>query len=139
MSDSISREDAIAQLWENATLSWKLKGKQKDIYDHFTKSEDDIVTCLISRQFGKSFTLCLIAVETCLRTPGAIVKYACPTQKMVERVMKRRVKDIIIDCPEHLKPEWKSQEKTTHPGLCAQAEIGISLPTNSTLCGNTHN
>jgi len=106
-----TREEAIERLWHEGKLFWKLKGKQKDIYDHFTNTEDDISACLISRQFGKSFTLCLMAIELCLTKPGAIVKYACPKQKMVERIIKPRIKDIIIDCPEHMKPEWKSQDK----------------------------
>lgn len=107
----ISKEDAIRELWFAGELRWKLKGKQKDIYDHFVNNKDDISACLISRQFGKSFTLCLVATELCIKKPGAIVKYACPTQKMVERVIKPRMRDIITDCPDELKPEWKAQEK----------------------------
>ena len=102
---------AIKKLWEMGELSWKLLGKQLDIYDHFTKSDRDIEACLISRQFGKSFTLCLIAVELCIRFPNAIVKYACPVQKMVERIIIPRIKEIIADCPEHLKPEWRANSK----------------------------
>lgn len=106
-----SKEEAIVQLWKQGKLFWKLKGKQRDIYDHFTNTEEDISACLISRQFGKSFTLCLIAIELCILKPGAIVKYACPKQKMVERIIKPRVMEIIKDCPEDMKPEWKSQDK----------------------------
>ena len=105
------KQDAIDKLWRKGILHWKLKGKQKQIYDHFRNGEDDIVSCMISRQFGKSFAMCLIAIETCIETPGAIVKYACPTQKMVQRVIIPRVKDIIADCPVDMKPEWKTQEK----------------------------
>ena len=107
----LTESAAIAKLWEAGYLQWKLRGRQKDIYDHFTETQYDISTCLISRQFGKSFTLCLIAVEFCLNNPGSIIKYACPTQKMVERIIKPRIKEIIQDCPKELKPEWKTQEK----------------------------
>lgn len=58
-----------------------------------------------------SYTLCAIAIEVCLQKPNAIVKYACPQQKMVKRIIYPRVREIIEDCPEHLKPEWKEQEK----------------------------
>lgn len=108
----LTEAQAIEMLWRQGKLFWKLKGKQKDIYDHFTMTEDDISACLISRQFGKSFTLCLIAIELCIQKPGAIVKYACPKQKMVERIIKPRIKEIIKDCPDDMKPEWKTQEKT---------------------------
>lgn len=108
---AMTKEQAVIKLWEAGKLSWKLQGKQKDIYNHFNDTEDDIAACLISRQFGKSFTLCLMAIELCIKQPGAIVKYACPKQKMVERIIKPRVREIIADCPEHMKPEWKTQEK----------------------------
>jgi hypothetical protein len=108
----ITKQEAIERLWRAGVLSWKLKGKQQLIYDHFKNAKDDIVSCLISRQFGKSFVLLVIATETCVNKPGAIVKYACPTQKMVERIIKPRMRLIIEDCPDDMKPEWKSQEKT---------------------------
>ena len=52
-----------------------------------------------------------MAIELCISKPGAIVKYACPKQKMVERIIKPRIREIIADCPEEMKPEWKSQDK----------------------------
>ena len=107
----LTEEEAIEALWREGILSWKLKGNQKEIYKHFKDTEDDISACLISRQYGKSFTLCVMATEVCISKPGSIVKYACPQQKMVERVIKPRMREIISDCPDDMKPEWKTQEK----------------------------
>jgi hypothetical protein len=111
MAKKMTEEEAIDALWREGILSWKLKGNQKEIYKHFNNTGDDISACLISRQYGKSYTLCVMAIETCLLKPGAIVKYACPQQKMVERVIKPRIREIIANCPEDMKPEWKTQEK----------------------------
>jgi len=108
---TLTREGAIEALWRQGKLSWKLKGKQREIYDHFNNTDDNISACLISRQFGKSFTLCLMAIELCLNKPGAVIKYACPTQKMVVGIIKKRIGEIIRDCPDEVKPEWKTQEK----------------------------
>ena len=107
----ISKDEAKKLLWLQGSLAWKLKGKQRDIYDHFNNTTDNISACLISRQFGKSFTLCLMAIELCLNKPGAVIKYACPTQKMVVGIIKKRIGEIIRDCPDEIKPEWKTQEK----------------------------
>lgn len=104
-------QKAKDDLWEAGILSWKLKGKQKNIYDHFKNSEDELIPCLISRQFGKSFTMCLIAVEQCITKPNSVVKYVCPTSKMVVNVMMPRVRDVVEDCPDHLKPHWYPSEK----------------------------
>ena len=92
-------------------LVWKLKGKQKIIYDHFKNNERDLIPCLISRQFGKSFTLCVLALELCIRKPNAIIKYICPTSKMVLNVMVPRIREIIADCPEEIRPVWFGSEK----------------------------
>lgn len=105
------KKAAIKKLWEMGELSWKLKGKQKDIYDNIVNAIDDVITILVSRRFGKSFVNCLRAVEVCLKTPDAIVKYACPKQKMVSTIIKPIMRLILKDCPDHLKPEWKSQDK----------------------------
>lgn len=104
-------KQAKEDLWEEGILSWKLKGKQKDIYDHFKNTDYDISSCLISRRFGKTYTMCVIALEVCLTIPKAVVKYVCPTSKMVVNVMYPTVREIIEDCPEELKPRWYPSEK----------------------------
>lgn len=102
---------AIRKLWELGNLSWKLKGKQINIYNDIKNAVYDVSCILVSRRFGKSFTNCLVAVEECLKTDNAIVKYACPKQRMVTTIIKPIMREILRDCPEHLKPEWKSQDK----------------------------
>lgn len=107
----ITKEQAIDRLWRASNLSWKLKGSQIDIYNYFKNSDKDINAVLCSRRLGKTFTMCVIAVETCLETPKAVVKYVCPTSKMVVNVMQPTVRDIIEDCPDDLKPHWYPSEK----------------------------
>ena len=102
---------AKEDLWREGILSWKLQGKQKDIYSHFKNLNTDIIPVLISRQFGKSYTMCSLAIEVCLNKPNAIVKYVCPTSKMVVNVMVPRVRDVIADCPVEIKPKWYPSEK----------------------------
>ena len=104
---------AIEQLWRLGELSWKLRGKQKDIYRDISgeNSKNDTSCVLVSRRFGKSFANCLLATETCIKEDGAIVKYACPKQRMVTTIIKPIMRIILADCPEDMKPEWKSQEK----------------------------
>lgn len=102
---------AKEKLWRLGELSWKLKGKQKSIYNDMKNSEHDIACILVSRRFGKSFTNCLLSTETCLKTPNAIVKYACPKQRQVQTIIKPIMREILKDCPEDLKPEWKANDK----------------------------
>lgn len=58
-----------------------------------------------------SFTNCVLAVETCLKTENAIVKYACPQQRMVKTIIKPMMREILKDCPDHIKPEWREADK----------------------------
>lgn len=107
----LSRKEAIEQLWLMGNLDYLLKGKQKDVKSFLRTSPNDIVVVLCSRRFGKSFTLCTLAVETCIKKPNAVVKYACPQKDMVQKVINPAIETIIADCPISMKPEWKEQRK----------------------------
>lgn len=107
----MDKAQAVEQLWRMGELSWKLKGKQKHVYQTIKEDPYDISTILISRRFGKSFTNCVLATEICIKEENAIVKYACPKQRMVSTIIKPIMRIILADCPEDLKPEWNSQDK----------------------------
>ena len=111
MAKKPSKEQAIDQLWRLGEISWKLKGNQKKVYESLVNDPFDVTCVLISRRFGKSFTNCLLSVETCLKIPGAIVKYACPKQRMVKTIIKPIMRELLRDCPEDIKPEWKEIDK----------------------------
>lgn len=111
MSNDLRKKNAIEKLWRMGEISWKLKGKQQNIYNDIINAEHDVSCILVSRRFGKSFTNCLVAIETCIKQPNAIVKYACPKQRMVKTIIKPIMREILKDCPEDLKPEWKENDK----------------------------
>jgi hypothetical protein len=109
----MKRSKAIEKLWRAGELSWKLKGKQKEVYKTLKEGDKDIDVILISRRFGKSFVNCVLATETCIKIPNAIVKYACPKQKMVKTIIKPIMKVIFGDCPDdfNLNDMWKEADK----------------------------
>jgi hypothetical protein len=111
MAKKISSKEAVRELWNRGDLSYKLKGKQVDVYKAFKNADDEINVICCSRRFGKSFILVLLATETCIRIPGAVVKYACPTQKMVKEITRKIARTLFEDCPPHLEPEWKEADK----------------------------
>jgi len=111
MPKKLSKNEAINKLWTLGELSWKLKGTQRNVYDKMKKDTHDVICILISRRFGKSFINCLLATETCIKKPGAIVKYACPQQRMVKTIIKPIMREILKDAPLDIKPEWREQEK----------------------------
>lgn len=111
--DSAEKLAAKHKLWRMGELSWKLKGKQEDIYRNIMDAKHDVSCILVSRRFGKSFTNCLAAIETCIKTPNAIVKYACPKQRMVQTIIKPIMRTIFEDAPEeyNLQEMWKGNDK----------------------------
>lgn len=111
--EKVSQEQRQARkiLWNKGILKWKLHDLQKKIYDSYYANPDYITTLLISRQTGKSYLLCLLAIEVCLRKPNAIVKYACPKQKMVKTILKPIMRQLLEDCPPELMPEYKENDK----------------------------
>jgi hypothetical protein len=107
----ITIDSAKEALWRLGELSWKLLGKQKQIHSYIRNNLKDVSVVLCSRRIGKSHTLCTVAVETCLSIPNAIVKYACPQQRMVTTIIKPIMREILKDCPKDLTPQWLAQEK----------------------------
>lgn len=103
--------DAVKELWIRGELKFKLKGKQIDLYNSCRNSKESIHVVCASRRLGKSFVLMTIATETCVRKDGAVVKYACPTQKQVKEVVRKIARELFKDCPAHLQPEWKEADK----------------------------
>jgi hypothetical protein len=105
------QREARKILWHKGNLKWKLHDLQKKIYDSYYANDEYITTLLISRQTGKSYLMCVLAIEACLRKPNTIVKYACPKQKMVKTILKPIMRTLLEDCPDELKPEYKENDK----------------------------
>lgn len=108
----ISKDQAIAQLWEQGNLSYKLKGVQLEMRNLVYESLHDVSVYLCSRQTGKSFTMCTVASEFCQRNANVKVLLLFPKKKDATRVAKEHLRIIHEDCPVHLKPEHKVADKT---------------------------
>ena len=106
----MSREAAIRTLWRKSILHWKLDKNQMDMYNLATKSDHTIVVIGSARQLGKSFFLCTLAVETCLKKKNCIVKYVAPKVKDVRRIIAPLIREIVGDAPEDLLPKYKTHE-----------------------------
>jgi len=96
--------------WRKGNLAWKLRDCQKPLYDAYAGATARKVAWKVSRRFGKSYTLCLIAAETCLRLPNATVHYAAPTAKMVKNILVPIMRQLFSDAPKDLRPTWKKME-----------------------------
>lgn len=106
----ISVETAQHLLWHQGILHWQLHPVQKDLYDSYLNCKDKIIVWNCSRRLGKTWTLCTIAIETCLKTPYSVVKYCCAKQKDARSITREVIRPILETCPPELKPDFKTQE-----------------------------
>lgn len=137
---NISKKEAVRMLWEEGDLSYKLKGIQLEMRDLVYTSEHDITIFLIARQSGKSYTMCTIATEYCQRNPNSRVLIVFPKKKDAAGVAKEQMRQILNDCPPHLKPEYMVADKTfVFPNgseiVCAGTDGGAA----ESIRGRTYN
>lgn len=107
----VSPAEAAAILWHESILHWMLHSGQKDLYNNYVNCIDKTVVWNCSRRLGKSFTLCVIAIETCLKTPNSLVKYCCAKQVDARGIIRPLIREIIASCPPELRPDFKVQER----------------------------
>jgi hypothetical protein len=62
------------------------------------------------RRIGKSSLDMLLAMEECIRTPGAIVGYIAPVREKLKGYIQPILAEVLADCPAHLKPEYLVNE-----------------------------
>jgi hypothetical protein len=106
----LSKQQIKAELWRRGNLSYKLYPHQKDLYDLYYKTDEKLMVWLLGRRSGKSTTLCIIAIETCIKTPNTIVKFVAPTKTQLHGYVRSLMRPLLEDCPEELKPEFRSKD-----------------------------
>lgn len=111
MSEPISRRDAIAELWDRGVLKWKLHDPQKEINNAIDTSPKRIIVVVSSRRIGKSYMLLIKAIEECLSKDNSIVKYICPKQNMLKKILNPMMKEILTDCPIDIRPKYKTNDR----------------------------
>lgn len=106
----LRKKAALKEVWRRAELSFKLDMAQKELYNAFYSSKHKISTWLLSRRNGKTFLLCVLALEQCIRKPNSIVKFVAPTQKQIKTVVRPIFRQILNDCPEDISPEFRPSD-----------------------------
>jgi hypothetical protein len=106
----ISRKEAINKLWQLGHLYWKLNPAQISIYEALKANENKIQVVSAARRFGKTFILTIMAFEACLQKPGCVVKFVAPEAKMIRLIIKNIIREITVDCPKELRPEFSTQD-----------------------------
>lgn len=67
-----------------------------------------VIKC--SRRLGKTYYLVCRGITRCIKQPGALVRFAAPTQGALTTIIKPIMRKIIHDCPLSILPRWSTQE-----------------------------
>jgi len=96
------------ELWRRGILApWKLHEGQKKMYQAIEESDAKKFVINSSRRLGKSWMLCVIALEQGYKVPHSQIKFAAPNQKMARKIVFPLFKQILENCPKHLRPKFK--------------------------------
>jgi hypothetical protein len=106
----VTREQAIAQLWEQGILDWKLTTPQTIIKQGIIDDKSKISVVMCARRLGKTYLALTMCIEKCLQNPDTIVKYVFPKQKAAKKNILPVMKTILEDCPKHLKPTFMAAD-----------------------------
>lgn len=101
---------ARKQLWKLGSLDWKLDTTQKKIYEFIRDNPKKVVVVNASRRLGKSYALCVMAIEQCLIKPKSVVKFLQPKQNMIRINITPIFNEIFEDCPKEVKPKFNSKD-----------------------------
>lgn len=110
MNQKLTKKQIIDELWRKGVLSFKLDKAQKELYDLFYSSDFKVHTWLLARRSGKTYTLCVLALEQCLKKPNSIVKFVSPTKLQVNNNVRPLFRKLLEDCPDDVKPEFKEKD-----------------------------
>lgn len=90
---------AQKESWFEGDLSFLLDENQEGMNVELTESLSKFFVLECARRIGKSFFLCVLAVQQCLRQPKSRVLYAAPTAKDAYEIMAPLIEQILETAP----------------------------------------
>jgi hypothetical protein len=104
-SQKFSAAQKLDELWRRGIVAkWQCHVTQIQMYEAFKANPEKLFVINSSRRLGKSYLLCVIAIETALQNDNCQIKFAAPTQKMVRKIIMPLMRQILDTCPKHLQP-----------------------------------
>lgn len=103
------RAHAIASLWAQGTLHWKLRPEQQRLKLAIDESNRQLIVGNISRRWGKSFTLVLYCIEQAIKSKQRI-RYGAAFKSDLEEFIIPAFETILEDCPSFLRPEYMASK-----------------------------
>lgn len=126
---SFSREEAVRELWRRGDLTFKLHSGQQAIYDKLSQLPPQArqIVFLCGRRFGKSFLTLVLAIEACLKTPGARILLCAPFVKQATEIAGPLMAKVTVDAPGGLIQRHRSSHRWNFANSSTLILSGLDL------------
>jgi hypothetical protein len=75
-----------------------------------SKSRTKKLVCIAGRRLGKSTLGFIVCVEEAIKTPNSNIIFVVPVLKNIDRYVSEIARDVFVDCPSSLRPEYFPQK-----------------------------
>lgn len=99
-----------AECWRRGQLSYLLHADQLGIYSALMASKHERFVLEIARKWGKTYLLCVLACEPCLRERGSRVVYGGPSLKHLEEFIQPIMRELADAAPADCRPVWRDSD-----------------------------
>jgi len=100
----------VDELWRRGVLHWQLHPVQLQMYDAIKKTAGKKYVINSARRLGKSFFLCVYAIEYAMQNKNAQIKFASETQRSIKKIVIPLFRQILETCPKPLRPKFKAHD-----------------------------
>lgn len=108
-----AQQQANDALWRLGRLEHLVRDSQLDLY-HFLRQDDGVKlkrrVVRISRQWGKTYTACVVAVEAALQIPNCVIEVSSSTAVALKRYLLPNMRRVLRSCPEDMQPAYNGQD-----------------------------
>jgi len=91
-------------------IAWQGHDVQKRMADGIRAYKGKKYVINSARRLGKSYMLCMFALEHAFQNKNSQIKYAAETQRAVRKIVLPIIREILQLCPKHLRPTFKAHE-----------------------------
>jgi hypothetical protein len=101
---------AYEDCWRSGNLRFLLHADQQRVYDELKASKAERYVLEIARKWGKTWLLCVLAMESCLEEPGSRCVYGGPSLKHLEEFIQPIMRELSDLAPPDCRPVWKESD-----------------------------
>lgn len=106
----IKGKDVNRSIWLRGLFQYKLRDYQYPIYEAMQAAMGSIFVLDCSRRLGKTTMMLIDSLSYAYRNQKSVIGFLAPEQKQIRSIIDPIMREILIDCPEDLKPTFREKD-----------------------------